>query len=780
MKAAWTLRHSGAWTVSTGELTLYGLRDLASQVPGGRYTTCASFGRRSTFRVFFRRDEVERASERAEELIADGGRTSQFVAAAVALETRLRHFWRDVDWDDATSNRGLAEIYERGNGLLAELLAYYQLSNSDLDGSWLTRVRGYCQRAFNARDTLQCLLAADVRSLDTHQERVAWLRLCERRLADGPVVHEEHAVQNHAREYQHVLHGPGQSGGVVPLLRSRLDGIDAQACDALRAHVRCSTWISETAEHRACVCAGGLGLPDDLFRACRSVAQLSVARLSQRESLQFSYLRRDRLLKAIHRRIVGPDDAPLVAELTPHLSNEEILEALHEGRGPDVSQLRMRRQACLMELTAGRVLVWGGAEAERRRRWLGLPPVDAPRPGGRLVGTSVAGLRAGVGRAQVMKKADPANLTARQVRGRVVVTEMIRPYMVPLLREAAAIVTEEGGVASHAAVLARELRLPCVVGVHGATRILHTGTPLFVSVRTGSVYVVSPKRFSRLRPSPRRRATRRNARTLIPELDRSLPDIVPLSSSGRYGPNAVGGKAANLAHIHHLTPRGFIVTTAGVKHLSPSPGGDHDRVQRTLAAALADLGATRLAVRSSHPWEDSAVGSYAGLFKTVLSVPTDECMSAVRQVASSVSPNHLAGYGAVGPLPPPAVVVQELVEPVLSGVALSSLRRRGRDWLVLEYVIGGLERLSNGSLTPLCSALDRSCRPACKVGLVPPVPEGMVPIGAVERLVEIVMALERDREYPQEIEWGIDATGRLWLFQIRPITAGLDDARARK
>ena len=60
--------------------------------------------------------------------------------------------------------------------------------------------------------------------------------------------------------------------------------------------------------------------------------------------------------------------------------------------------------------------------------------------------------------------------------GEILVTRMTSPDWVPIMRRAAAIVTDAGGMTSHAAIVARELGLPCIVGAHDATRVLTTGT----------------------------------------------------------------------------------------------------------------------------------------------------------------------------------------------------------------------------------------------------------------------------------------------------------------
>jgi pyruvate,water dikinase len=71
--------------------------------------------------------------------------------------------------------------------------------------------------------------------------------------------------------------------------------------------------------------------------------------------------------------------------------------------------------------------------------------------------------------------------------GDVIVTEMTMPDMVPAMKRAAAIVTDEGGMTSHAAIVSRELGVPAVVGCGGATRTLEDGRIVTVDGEMGTV-----------------------------------------------------------------------------------------------------------------------------------------------------------------------------------------------------------------------------------------------------------------------------------------------------
>ncbi|OGY29122.1 MAG: phosphoenolpyruvate synthase [Candidatus Woykebacteria bacterium RIFCSPHIGHO2_12_FULL_43_10] len=77
--------------------------------------------------------------------------------------------------------------------------------------------------------------------------------------------------------------------------------------------------------------------------------------------------------------------------------------------------------------------------------------------------------------------------------GEVLVAPMTNPDFVPAMRKAVAIVTDSGGKTSHAAIVSRELGIPCVVGTEKATKVLRNGQVVTVNGSTGVVYKGSPK-----------------------------------------------------------------------------------------------------------------------------------------------------------------------------------------------------------------------------------------------------------------------------------------------
>ena len=69
----------------------------------------------------------------------------------------------------------------------------------------------------------------------------------------------------------------------------------------------------------------------------------------------------------------------------------------------------------------------------------------------------------------------------------VLVTSMTTPDFVPLMQKASAIVTDEGGITSHAAIVSRELGIPCIIGTKIATKVFKDGDLVEVDANKGIV-----------------------------------------------------------------------------------------------------------------------------------------------------------------------------------------------------------------------------------------------------------------------------------------------------
>ena len=104
-----------------------------------------------------------------------------------------------------------------------------------------------------------------------------------------------------------------------------------------------------------------------------------------------------------------------------------------------------------------------------------------------LTGASV-GAKIASGNVHIIKSPKEINLFKK---GEVLVTDMTDPDWEPIMKIASAIVTDKGGRTSHAAIVSRELGIPCIVGTEKATRVLKNGKMVTADCsagETGTVY----------------------------------------------------------------------------------------------------------------------------------------------------------------------------------------------------------------------------------------------------------------------------------------------------
>ncbi len=148
----------------------------------------------------------------------------------------------------------------------------------------------------------------------------------------------------------------------------------------------------------------------------------------------------------------------------------------HYGRPMDVEWAKDGRSGDLFVVQARPETVQSRADAGTLSsyRLTGSGDVLAT---GLAVGEAVA-----TGTVQVVRSAEEID---RFTDGSVLVTEMTDPDWVPVMRRAAAIVTERGGRTSHAAIVSRELGVPAVVGTGDATSVLSDGDEVTVSCVEG-------------------------------------------------------------------------------------------------------------------------------------------------------------------------------------------------------------------------------------------------------------------------------------------------------
>jgi pyruvate,water dikinase len=152
------------------------------------------------------------------------------------------------------------------------------------------------------------------------------------------------------------------------------------------------------------------------------------------------------------------------------------------------------------------------------------PPDHEAKPEGTVLLTGLAAAPGRVsGRVRILGSPEEG---ARLTAGEILVAVMTSPDWMPTLRRARALVTDAGGMTCHAAIVSRELRIPCVVGTRDATRLLRDGEIVTVDGARGQVLAGEVAGPTALVDAPARDVAEADARTTI-----AMPsDATPLPS----------------------------------------------------------------------------------------------------------------------------------------------------------------------------------------------------------------------------------------------------------
>ncbi|MFE2752318.1 phosphoenolpyruvate synthase [Actinosynnema sp. NPDC059335] len=184
-----------------------------------------------------------------------------------------------------------------------------------------------------------------------------------------------------------------------------------------------------------------------------------------------------------HKVVRGPDGTDLRVPLAPDESSRRVLD---RAEAEELGRLGLRVER---HYGTPQDIEWAIAEG---RTWLVQSRPITTLPGGTEPDAPAAPLVTGLGASpglapgRVRVLASPAD-GDRLRDGEVLVAEMTNPDWVPTMRRAAAVVTDGGGITCHAAIVARELGVPCVVGTGSATTALHDGQAVTVDGTAGTV-----------------------------------------------------------------------------------------------------------------------------------------------------------------------------------------------------------------------------------------------------------------------------------------------------
>ncbi|MFA6416722.1 MAG: PEP-utilizing enzyme [Patescibacteria group bacterium] len=161
---------------------------------------------------------------------------------------------------------------------------------------------------------------------------------------------------------------------------------------------------------------------------------------------------------------------------------DEILKYFDKGKLPNKKHLSERYKKSAILVKQGKYWIYAGNQTNK------IDNILLTQKTSQSIKGSIAYKGIATGRVRLV--IDPRRDSSAFRAGEILVTGMTRPEFLPIMKKAVAFITDAGGILSHAAIVARELKKPCIIGTHVATRLLKNGDLVEVDANKGIIKIL--------------------------------------------------------------------------------------------------------------------------------------------------------------------------------------------------------------------------------------------------------------------------------------------------
>lgn len=331
-------------------------------------------------------------------------------------------------------------------------------------------------------------------------------------------------------------------------------------------------------------------------------------------------------------------------------------------------------------------------------------------------------------------------------QGDILVSRSTNPTLVPAMKKAAAIVTDLGGLTCHAAIVAREMKKPCIIGTKIATKVFRDGDYVLVDADKGIVKKLTKKQHGEMKKLVlKERQIEHKEEAIIEEKIAEAPKrpdtILWFKDVFKNDLPIVGGKGANLGEMfeHFPIPNGFCITVNAyqqflkenkldkkifplLSNLDSEDTRKLDNVSKKIENIILKAKMSKavekeilanyrkmknfVAVRSSATAEDLPTASFAGQQATFLNVKGEkEFLDAVKKCWASLFTSRAIYYRNTNSFDHEkvliSVVVQEMVDSEKAGVMFTvNPVTKNPEEMIIEGSFGLGEMVVSGQVTP--------------------------------------------------------------------------------
>ncbi len=398
--------------------------------------------------------------------------------------------------------------------------------------------------------------------------------------------------------------------------------------------------------------------------------------------------------------------------------------------------------------------------------------------------------------------------------GSIILSKGLSPNLAMLYGKAGGIISESAGMLSHAAIIAREMKIPCILQAR-IPMILKDGQNVLLNGKTGKIKILGKEdidnyKTTHVEVDAEAKLPQKEAAIIENEIDKIIinkefdKDVFWINEQ-KLKNSIVGAKAFNLSALlkSFSVPNGFVLGSELFRKLIQfkSLKAIIDDMHKTdkadikglngLYASLKDimigaefskklkieieenyklLSSSGVAVRSSASCEDSNQNSFAGQFDSYLHIKDMKSLElAIKKCWASFFTPRAVIYRKENKIDDNvarmAILIQKMIDAKYSGV-MFTMDVKNVNAISIEVVPETCEKLVSGDVKPNLYVLDRENISVLKVNMSFDLDDKIILEIANEG-----MKIEKAFGKPQDIEWCIDNEDKLWIVQSRPITA---------
>lgn len=725
------LLDEGSWALMIEESNIKALQKYHGSMAKLNICYYLSVGTNRYYKSYFQKENILDNRKRIEDFLLDEKKYNSCIFEIHNILDKMANV------SEYYQNLQLIDKYNLYCHLLVEYIAYY---NSVISDTFYQDIYDMVdslipnELSFASKQMKDSLFATNNNELLTHTYSVDLLAITQKYL-NGQETAED--IANYVEKYRSTTTSSGNPEGITAEeVMNSLQQQTAESAELEKVFLENLNFRYSHSEKWSEMTADTLNLSTETRKLIRRTSHLSYFKILMREAFQnFKIVTRKDFLYSLIDQI-GKSQFD-------YMRINEICDFIQHGKRVDPSTLSKRKQSVVFEMDEDKI------------NFLDVVPIyvqikndykEDHLTGDVLIGT-------GCKRYKVKKiEQDEAGLNdfnefiekTEDKENVAIITNVLRPFLVPKLKNFGVLITQYGGYTSHASVLCRELGINSMISVNGLMSSLASNNFIEVDFTNGVI---------------------KNS-TEAKEMQSENKDvIINLDHEANYSKSEVGNKAANLLKINQTAniAKGFVITNYALRNLC------EENVQKEIISEIDALSCLKIVIRSSHENEDGNNTSCAGLFESYVNADAsdkEQIIELIKSVYESKDNVSVTQYADIqeGNM---FVIIQEMITADISGVMLTSNPYNGLDYMLIEYTVGDLCYLMQGDITPLVSYIkkldiinqkeDYSAYPSI---INPSLMKSFY------ELSKTAVRLESLFSHRLEIEWGIK-DGKIYIFQAR-------------